>query len=352
MRSRRQDSAAVLTVVMVVLLVGVVAALLALASRPGPDRTPSSAPVSASTPVAPPVSPSAMRTATEAPSKAPPKAPGPTKPAAHPAPPEQTCVSGGEQTQLTFLTFNIHSARAPDDSVQLSTIGDELASWKADVILLQEVDRGRLWSGQVDMPAVLADRLDMTWTFGANVRRSATNQYGTAILSRYPITSSTNLPLPAPPGTQQRGLLRAVIDVGGTPMSVYVTHLENTSPTARIQQMNAIAPVLRADPRPKMLGGDFNSVFTSPVMATARTVVSDTWPAVGSGSGLTAPGGNPRVRIDYLLYGDGSGADVAPLTAQVIPSQVSDHRALRATYRLSTGGTEVCVPVLPEQTGS
>jgi endonuclease/exonuclease/phosphatase family metal-dependent hydrolase len=338
-RSRALDSAAVATVVMVVILLGVVTALLVLTHGSGPERPPSGTPGPTSTPTVPPVSPSATT------------APGPTRPP-DPGPPPETCVSGGEQTRLTFVTFNIHSAREHDGSVHLAAIASELARWRADVILLQEVDRGRLWSGRIDMPALLADRLGMAWTFGANVRRSATNQYGTAILSRYPIESSSNLPLPAPPGTQQRGLLRATIDVGGTRMSVYVTHLENSSPDARVQQIDAIAPVLRADPRPKMLGGDFNSVSTSPVMATARRVLSDTWTAVGSGSGLTAPGGNPRVRIDYLLYGGGSGADLTPLQARVIPSLVSDHRALRATYRLSTGGGEVCVPVLPEQTGS
>ena len=339
MRSRSPDTGAVLTAALVVLLLGVVAALLVNNAGSGPDDAPTGAPGAPSTPAVPSIAPSAT------------KARGSAKPS-KPPPPAQTCVAGGEQTQMSVVTFNIHSARLHDGSVDFATISDELAHWKADVILLQEVDRGRLWSGQLDMPRLLADRLGMAWTFGANVRRSATNQYGTAILSRYPIGSTTNLPLPAPRGTQQRGLLHAVIDVGGTPMSIYVTHLENGSPEARILQMKAIAPVLRADDRPKILGGDLNAASTSPVLATARTILSDTWTAVGSGPGLTAPGGSPRVRIDYLLYGDGSGATIEPLTVQVIASQVSDHRAVRATYEVSTSGDEVCVPVLPEQSGS
>jgi endonuclease/exonuclease/phosphatase (EEP) superfamily protein YafD len=83
--------------------------------------------------------------------------------------------------------------------------------------------------------------------------------------------------------------------------------------------------------------------------AAARTALTDTWGAAGTSSGLTAPAGNPRVRIDYLMYAAGAGVDLSPITAQVLPSFVSDHRAVRATYRVSTPGAEVCVPVLQEQ---
>jgi endonuclease/exonuclease/phosphatase family metal-dependent hydrolase len=189
----------------------------------------------------------------------------------------------------------------------------------------------------------------MAWAFGANVRRSAANSYGTAILSRYPIESYRNTPLPAPPGTQQRGLLRATIVVNGVRMSVYGTHLENTSATARLLQARAIAPIVRADPLPKVFGGDLNSRPGSPVLDTIDGVAHDTWAAVGVGAGLTHPDAIPRIRIDYLMYADGSTADLTPLGMDVLPSHVSDHRAVRAAYRLTAGQGDVCVPVLPEQ---
>lgn len=258
-----------------------------------------------------------------------------------------TCVAATAPRRLSVLTFNIHSARAADDSVDLARIEQEIDAWDADVVLLQEVDRGRIWTGRVDMPDVLAEELDMSWTFGSNVQRSPTNQYGTAILSRYPITSYRNTALPAPPGTQQRGLLHAVVDVDGTEVSVYDTHLENTSADARLAQMRTIVPILRADPRPLLFGGDLNSLAGSPMLAAARSVVADTWPAVGTDAGLTAPAHAPRLRIDYLMYRDGDGGDLAPLRAQVLRSAVSDHRAVRAVYRL-TSDDEVCVPVLDQ----
>lgn len=285
---------------------------------------------------------------------APTPTPGPARhrqhrPSAAPAAVEPTCVPQDRVQQLRVVTFNIHSARDADsgDRVRIGTIGDELASWDPDVVLLQEVDRGRAWSDRIDMPAVLAARLGMHQAFGANVVRSASNEYGTAILSRYPITTWHNTLLPAPPGTQQRGLLHAVLDVDGVEMSVYDTHLEATSRPARERQVHAIMPLLRADDRPKLLGGDLNSAPGSEVVTSARSLLRDTWGEVGAGAGLTAPAGHPRVRIDYLLYGDGGGTSLRAQAVVLQRSTVSDHLAVRADYQLTTVGPEVCLPGVP-----
>jgi endonuclease/exonuclease/phosphatase family metal-dependent hydrolase len=250
------------------------------------------------------------------------------------------------QTDLTVVTFNIRSARAQDGSVHLGQIAQALAGWHPDIVLLQEVDRGRIWTGRVDMPSVLADDLHMGWTFGVNVRRSATNEYGTAILSRYPILRPRNMLLPAPPGTQQRGLLHATIDVDGMLLSVYGTHLESSSRVARLEQIRTIAPILAADLRPEIFGGDLNSTPDTRVVARTRTALADTWQAVGQGPGFTHPAEAPHIRIDYLFYRSGSGVDIQPLQAQVLGHVVSDHRPVRAVYRLSSGHGEVCVPNL------
>lgn len=265
------------------------------------------------------------------------------------APPKATstvCVDSDESSRLHVMTFNIHSARDGDGSVHLATITEEIRRWRADVVLLQEVDRGRAWTGRVDMPAALADALGTSWAFGANVRRSPTNQYGTAILSRFPITESRNVPLPAPPGTQQRGLLHATLDVGGTEVSVYNTHLEHTSRTARLQQMRVIAQVLASDSRPMVLGGDLNSRPGSPVHVLAGRYLTDTWPEVGLGAGYTHSAANPRHRIDYLMHDGGEEADLVPVDAMVLRSAISDHWAVRAGYRLVSDSGEVCVPLL------
>lgn len=264
------------------------------------------------------------------------------------------CVPQQTALPLSVLSFNIHSARARDNTVQLGRIGDEIAGWQPDVVLLQEVDQGRGRTGRVNMPELLGERLDMFWTFAGNNRLSSTASSGVAILSRYPITDSANLALPRPAGTQQRGLLSARLDVEGVPVTVYGTHLESTSSTAREQQMRQILPVLRADRGAKILGGDLNAQPGSPVLLGARTVLADAWPVVGTGDGLTVPARRPRIRIDFLLHGSGLGdrpAVLTPQQSQVLFSSVSDHRAVRTLYELTRDDGEICVPVLPEQSG-
>ena len=252
-----------------------------------------------------------------------------------------TCVEVAAP-RLTAASFNIHSARARSgNGVELDRIAAEIRGLNADVVLLEEVDRGRQWTGRVDQPAYLAQRLGMYYAFGPNVVRGPSNQYGTAILSRYPITGAQNTLLPNGPGGQQRGLLHVRVEPAGTPVSVYVTHLENTSASIRDAQARAIAGIVARDPLPTILGGDLNSTPRTSAMATLDGPLDDSWPASGVGSGATHPAGNPVARIDYLLYANG----VQPLQSVVVPSTVSDHRAVRTMFQVGEP-TKVCLPSL------
>lgn len=267
---------------------------------------------------------------------------------ASPAPPSLPVASGTGPCievpgpRITVVSFNMHSALdRTRNRVELDRIAQELRGYNADVYLLQEVDRNRRWSGRTDQPAYLADRLGFAYAFGTNVQRWGNSQYGTAILSRYPVADVRNTLLPRPGSTQQRGLLHLRITPFGAPISLYVTHLENTSAAARSAQARSIAQVVAADPLPKVLGGDLNASPASTVLGTLRGQLADSWSAAGSGSGWTHPSWAPRMRIDYLLYGGG----MKPVTAQVVPSAVSDHAAVRTVFELPSG-SPVCLPVV------
>ncbi|GAA4695860.1 endonuclease/exonuclease/phosphatase family protein [Nocardioides conyzicola] len=249
----------------------------------------------------------------------------------------ETCVPGS-LTNLTVVSFNIESAHAADGSVQLELLARTLKSWKPDVVLLQEVDKDQLRTGRVDMASYLGQKLGFSSTFGPNMAGRAGGQYGTALLSRYPIKSVENTRLPRLPGDEQRGLLHAVLDVDGADLSAYVVHLQHTSTRARMSQITTIRRLVARDPLPKVMGGDFNAHPGSSVMAVARTIATDTWPLVGSGPGLTVPRIAPRARIDYLLQ-----TGLVPVNMQVLTPPLSDHRALWARYGFSTTGA-VCLP--------
>ncbi|MDO9457047.1 endonuclease/exonuclease/phosphatase family protein [Nocardioides sp.] len=257
------------------------------------------------------------------------------------------CVPQVTEKTITVMTFNIKSGRVTG-RVDIGKVGDQIAVYQPDIVMMQEVEKGRPVSNYIDEPAVLADQLKMQWTFGGNDRRSATNQLGNATLSRFPILDSVNTQLPARPGKHRRGLLATTIDLGGIEVEVFNTHLEHTSGADRERQIAVVAGIVGASKAPKFLGGDFNSGPVGPVLGRARTVVRDSWTEVGSGAGLTAPSGRPRVRIDYLLYSGGGDVAVTPLRMEVLPTNASDHRAVMASYRITKDEGEICLPVVAE----
>ena len=259
------------------------------------------------------------------------------------SPDKVTCVPDSDVT-LNVITFNIHSALGPNGGLDLEQIAREIESWDADVVLMQEIDRFRHHSGGVDQPAWFADRLGMEYSYGPN-ESPGNGQIGNATLSRFPIVGQTNTHLPNQPGLRdalQRGLLHTTIEVGDTEVSIYNTHLQPAYESLKLSQMRVVAQTVGADPRPRLLGGDFNAVSTSGVMSLARPFLDDVWEAVGTGPDGTSPNAH-KARIDHILY----SSSFVPGTARTIESAVSDHRAVAATLTLPGGG-EVCVPVLGE----
>lgn len=234
---------------------------------------------------------------------------------------------------LTVLSFNIHHAAGPDDVVDLDRLAGEIRDSGADVVGLQEVDRH--WgerSGWADQPAELAERLDMHVVYGANLDLEPPadgkprRQYGTAILSRYPIVSWRNTLLPkGNPDEEQRGLLEAVLDVRGKSVRAMTTHLQHNSAAARQLQAEVVAEAASASAEPVLLTGDLNARPDASEIRTITAVLTDTHEAAGRGDGYTYPVETPTARIDYVLTGQ-----ARPITSTVLPTASSDHRPVRA----------------------
>ena len=239
--------------------------------------------------------------------------------------------------RLTVLTFNIHAGLGPG-GYDLDRIVREVRAWRADVVLLQEVDRYRERTDFDDQPVELAARLDMHPAFGSNVRRAAVEEggkrqeYGTLTLSRFPIVDDENVALPNEPGLEQRGLLRTTLDVDGAPVDVYNTHLQHTAGSIRRTQVRAIRDVLRGRDLPTIVGGDLNAEPASPALGLLTGWrLRDPWPVVGVDEGFTVPAGQPQRRIDFVLHDDA----FTPLAGEQLLSAVSDHRAVRMVLELT-----------------
>ena len=237
-----------------------------------------------------------------------------------------------------MLSFNIHGGLG-HGGYDLDRIVREVETWRADVVLLQEVDRHRERTELDDQPLELAVRLDMFSAFGSNVRRPPVEEdgrrqeYGTLTLSRFPILDSENVPLPNEPGLEQRGLLRTTLGVEGAPVDVYNTHLQHTSGSIRRVQVRAIKDVLRERDLPTIVGGDLNAEPDSPALQLFTDWrLRDPWPVVGVDDGLTVPAAQPQRRIDFVLHDDA----FTPLAGEHLTSAVSDHRAVRIVLELTS----------------
>ena len=250
------------------------------------------------------------------------------------------CPRTGEAAvPLTVVTFNIHSGIGRD-GLQLAQVAGEIAAVEPDVVLLQEVDQNRLRSRFVDEAEYLATLLGMEHVFASNVQRDGlrpddpASDYGTAVLTRLRIDSWTHTMLPNRVGRQPRGLQHLVLRLQGRPISIYNAHLDHTTPGLRQEQMRLARDIVGIDTDPVIFGGDFNA---SPGSATLRlaldpghTDLTDPWPLVGDGDGLTAPNNDPRSRIDYLLADD----SWRPTVMATWQSAVSDHRGVVGRFLL------------------
>ena len=208
---------------------------------------------------------------------------------------------------------------APDCNLDLQAAVAVIRQHSPDIIGLQEIDRFWARSGYQDQPAVLAAALGMehrcyaaNLDHPADVHADRPHQYGTLILSRFPIRGCSTTPLPRTGHNEQRGLTLAEIDVHGIPLHFYNTHLHTTA-ADRLLQTPAMAmtlgPIDAPDRATTVVVGDFNArpeaVELQPLMAR----LTDSWraatrPQTDNPEGLTSPAaldGPPRNRIDYVL---------------------------------------------------
>ena len=237
-------------------------------------------------------------------------------------------ASAGNEVPLRVATYNIHHGAGHDDVLDLEDTARVLRSTHADVIGLQEVDRH--WSERsdfLDETEWLADRLDMHAVFGANLDldplepEQERRQYGTAILSRFPIESWSNTHLPKFGDHEQRGLLVAAIKVRGVTVRMTDTHLQHDNNLEREAQAARIVELLGDEPERTILVGDLNAEATTPEITTLTDVLDDSWAKVGVGAGFTYSADAPTKRIDFVL----ASHDVRFRRAEVVSTQASDH---------------------------
>jgi endonuclease/exonuclease/phosphatase family metal-dependent hydrolase len=236
---------------------------------------------------------------------------------------------------VRVLVFNIHAGKDASSKPNLEEVANLVRETSADVVLLQEVDRGTRRSANVDQVRVLSDATSFGSAFGKSLDYDG-GEYGIAALSRTGFVATKTHPLPTtPPQPRAGGAVepRVALDAS-TRTPIGAVHVINTHLDAsgveeyRLQESAHLLAIIRerlSSETPVLVGGDFNAEPDSKVLERLREAgLRDAWAECGQGDGLTYPAGKPVKRIDYLFLTSSLGCR----SARVIETTISDHRPL------------------------
>lgn len=259
-------------------------------------------------------------------------------------------VTRSRPISIRVTSYNIQHGADSTNTFDLAATARAIRRTGADIVGLEEVDKH--WSDRSDWQdesARLADMLGMhvyfapIYDLAPPVDDAPRRKYGLAILSRYPIEQTTNHsitrlssqgenpePGPAP------GFPEVVVDIDGTPVHVYATHLDfREDPSVRETQVAETLDILAddGDDARQVLMGDFNAAPGAPELAPLWAELTDMWSAAGAGPGFTFPATEPTERIDYIaasanIVGSGIRTRVPEVLA-------SDHRPVTAQLRVT-----------------
>ena len=242
--------------------------------------------------------------------------------------------SAAQDSNTTFrvMTYNIHHGEGLDGKVDLQRIADLIKQEKADIVALQEVDKGVARTAKRDLPAEFAALTGMTCVFSNNYHFEG-GEYGNAVLTRFPVTSWTNNHYTMLRKGEQRGILQLVLKVAGRDLVFMDTHIDyradDSERLINVDQIDAMLPAYAG--KPLIMCGDFNDTPGSRTYEKLAARFIDTWKAAGSGDGFSIPAEKPRQRIHSLWILKGS--PIEPVKAWVPESEASDHRPVVAEFR-------------------
>lgn len=216
--------------------------------------------------------------------------------------PRSAPTSDGKE--ITAASFNVLRHHEDTDAI-LGIIQD----FDADVVGLYELNP--------EMPALLEAELGEDYPY--QFTQIGEGYEGLGLLSRYPITESYLLVRDEDIediALDQQGYLRAVIEVEGQSVAVYLVHppIANVFPFFSYddqyleREVNEAVAALREETLPALLMCDCNSAPLTKQHTQLEEVLNDSFAAVGRGLGLTFKGlafsPIPLVRIDYIWYSD------------------------------------------------
>ena len=246
---------------------------------------------------------------------------------AEPAPTPKT-------VKLRIGSYNIANGR--EVGHDLSILAQDIVDNKLDIVGLQEVDRLASRSKFIDTAKELSKLTGLGYYYytkainidGNEAKYGTKGEYGTCILSRYPITASESVQLFSG-GKEQRMLSCVEIDVDGTTVNFVNTHLSYELAAIRQRQFEALAERVSGKEY-CIVTGDFNiSSFDdyAPVDFLTKACTEQ-------GKPITFP--KSKTTIDNVLFSE----EFTLVKRDSVASDHSDHYMLWAELEFTVMVTE------------
>jgi endonuclease/exonuclease/phosphatase family metal-dependent hydrolase len=262
--------------------------------------------------------------------------------------------------KLRIATYNIHKGVSSLRSMpRIHALKQALASMEADVLFLQEV-QGRhdkyamrhaaLWPDQAQHQFLAGESHQAVYGMNAVYDHG---HHGNALLSRYPVLSSTNRDV-SDHAFESRGILHCVVQTPKDDIHCYVIHLGLFARSRRRQIEALIEAVESSSPpdAPLIIAGDFND-WTNQLSDSLRNhlgvteVFDQNIPARGFGAYLrtlsgrgpksaparTFPAALPWLRLDRI-YVRGFHIESAQVLHGALWAKLSDHAPIVASLAL------------------
>jgi endonuclease/exonuclease/phosphatase family metal-dependent hydrolase len=197
---------------------------------------------------------------------------------------------------LRVATFNVRHCRGMDGVVDVARTAQAIASTGAGFVALQEVDRRRARSGDVDQPARLAELSGLDVRFWPTL--SNDGEYGLAIAVDGDLEAGDFIRLPGAGG----GEPRAAIVARWRDVTLIAVHLAKESRARRLQ-LRAVAEMAAGARPPVVILGDLNCPPRG--LGPLRRARFDPGPRLRT---RTSP---VLSQIDYILCGPGLALEAA-----------------------------------------
>lgn len=219
--------------------------------------------------------------------------------------------------RVKIMTYNVHSCIDMQKKSSLNRIIELMGQEKPGIVGLNEIESFTLRTGFANQPKRLAAARNLMFRYGPTIKLGPLGFFGNAVLSRYPIYKTTNLPLPEL--GEKRCCLRTTVTIPSGFLTVLVTHL-GLDRKMRDQQIASIKELVKAEKNPVVLMGDFNCGVDQ--MEPLYELLTDTGRLHSAKP--TFPFPNPSQRIDYIL----TSPELKCTGARVVFFDASDHLPL------------------------